>query len=535
MVRTLPFHGRNMSSILIGGINFLKYQMDLIILKSFIPESFLSLCILFQLIYNVKMVNNLNYNFPIIDKEVFYQTIFVIASLFFLYYNLKIEGFFPNYLFVNDESTRIIKIFVLLSCFFILSIVLQSFSLQTLNFFEFFIIFLLSLFSLLLLVSSSDLISFYLIIEMQSLCFYILSSFKRDSSFSSEAGLKYFISGAFISGIFLFGCTLLYGTLGTLNFNNLNLLFSFNLDLGHSVFELFVKIGALFITSTLLFKIACAPFHFWSPDVYDGSPLSSTIIFSITPKISLVYFFIKWISCLNLIFFDIENILLFCGIFSAFLGTFYSLSQKRLKKLIIYSSISQIGFIVTGLSLNTLNGHSAVLFFLFIYLITSILIWNHFSLFYLFQHNINSFNNRNSTSLFLSSLTNFFETNKIWAFSFLIIFFSIAGIPPLTGFLAKVLILSEVVNSQNILPAVLLIIISSISVFYYIRVIKILFFEPKISGSYYEKFQIVFFNSFLDYIYLSISFLLFLLLTTFFYPNIFLLFSQYLILNISGF
>jgi NADH:ubiquinone oxidoreductase subunit 2 (subunit N) len=97
---------------------------------------------------------------------------------------------------------------------------------------------------------------------MQSLCFYILSSFKRDSSFSSEAGLKYFISGAFISGIFLFGCTLLYGTLGTLNFNNLNLLFSFNLDLGHPVFELFVKIGVLFITSTLLFKIACAPFHF---------------------------------------------------------------------------------------------------------------------------------------------------------------------------------------------------------------------------------------------------------------------------------
>lgn len=533
MVRTLPFHGKNMSSILIGGRKLLKHSMDLILLKSFIPESFLSLCILFQLIYNVKLINNLKYNFPIIDKEVFYQTLFILGSLFFLYYNLKIEGFFSNYLFVNDESTRIIKIFVLLSCFFVLSIVLQSFSLQTLNFFEFFIIFLLSLFSLLLLVSSSDLISFYLIIEMQSLCFYILSSFKRDSSFSSEAGLKYFISGAFISGIFLFGCTLLYGTLGTLNLNHLNLLLSFDLYLGHPILSLFLKVGVLFITCTLLFKIACAPFHFWSPDVYDGSPLSSTIIFSIVPKISLIYFFIKWISCLNVFFFNIETILLFCGVFSAFLGTFYALSQKRLKKLIIYSSISQIGFIVAGLSLNSLNGHSAVLFFLFIYLITSILIWNHFSLFYSFQHKINFFNKKTSTSLFISSLTNFFSSNKIWAFSFLIIFFSIGGIPPLTGFLSKILILSEIVNSKDIIPSVLLIIISSISVFYYIRMIKIMFFEPKGIENYYERFQIVFFNSFLDNIYLSISFLLFLLLTIFFSPTIFLLFSQYLILNIS--
>lgn len=207
--------------------------MDAIILKSFIPEIFLSISILCQLIFNIKLINVPKYNYPIIDREVFYQTLFILVCLFFLYSNLKIEGFFSNFLFINDESSKILKMLTLFVCFFTLNIVFQSFSLQRLNFFEFFIIFLLSLFSLLLLISSSDLISFYLVIEMQSLCFYILASFKRDSAFSTEAGLKYFISGAFISGVFLFGSSLIYGVLGTLNFNAMNLLLAFPLSSSH--------------------------------------------------------------------------------------------------------------------------------------------------------------------------------------------------------------------------------------------------------------------------------------------------------------
>jgi NADH-quinone oxidoreductase subunit N len=205
------------------------------------------------------MINNLKYNYPIVDREVFYQTLFILISLFFLYSNLKIEGFFSNFLFINDESTRVIKMLVLVICFFTLTIVLQTFTLQKLNFFEFFIIFLLSLLSLLFLISCADLITFYLVIEMQALCFYILASFKRDSSFSTEAGLKYFISGAFISGFFLFGSSLIYLALGTLNFHALSILLAFPLSPELNYIVLF---GVLCVTSTLLFKIACAPFHF---------------------------------------------------------------------------------------------------------------------------------------------------------------------------------------------------------------------------------------------------------------------------------
>jgi NADH-quinone oxidoreductase subunit N len=226
---------------------------------------------------------------------------------------------------------------------------------------------------------------------------------------------------------------------------------------------------------------------------------------------------------------------LFCGLFSVFLGTFNALSQKRLKKLIIYSSIAQIGFLVAGLSTNTLGGFSAVIFFLITYIMTSILIWSHFSLFYSFQQNVSAFYERSSTSLFISSLTNFFSLNKLWSLSFIVIFFSIGGIPPLTGFLSKILILFEVINSGNILASALLIIISSISVFYYIRMVKIMFFEPKNLEKYYEKFQVIFYSPFLDTVYLISAFLLLGLVSIFFFPTYLLLLCQYIVLNISIF
>jgi NADH:ubiquinone oxidoreductase subunit 2 (subunit N) len=184
------------------------------------------------------------------------------VGLLFIISQLRIEGYISNFLFINDESTRTLKIALVIICIFILGIVQETFSLEKLNFFEFFTIFLIALLSLLLLISSSDLISFYLIIELQSLCFYVLASFKRDSSFSTEAGLKYFISGAFISGLFLFGCSILYGCLGTLNLNALNLIFSFSFVNFDYELKAAVLLAVMFITITLLFKIACAPFHF---------------------------------------------------------------------------------------------------------------------------------------------------------------------------------------------------------------------------------------------------------------------------------
>jgi len=505
--------------------------MDFLILKSFFPELFLSLSILLQLMFNARLVNNLSFNFPLFNKEIFWQTFFILLCVFLLLLNLKIEGFFSTFLFLNDESGRLIKLMFILSCLVVSFVLLRSFVLQSLNFFEYFSILLLSILSLLLLISSCDLISTYLVIEMQALCFYILASFRRNSAFSTEAGLKYFIAGAFISGIFLLGASLIYGSLGTLNFNALNLLLSFNLNEELIYIKMFSLIGILLITITLLFKVAAAPFHFWAPDVYEGAPLSSTIIFSILPKLVIFSFFIKWLCVISSLFYSIKDFFVVIGLFSVLIGTFFALSQKRMKRLIVYSSIAQIGFLVAALETGSISGFSSIFFFLVIYIISSILIWNHLTLFYNFQKIGNFFILKNISPFFLTSLSNLFKTNGLWAFSFLFLFFSIAGIPPFSGFLAKIFILFGLIESSQLVGSVFLILISAISVFYYIRVVKIVFFESKDLQDSTEQFQTTFNTGLFNYDYLIVSFSLFALIFLFFYPTLLMLGCQYTVLS----
>lgn len=498
--------------------------MDLIVLHSFIPEILLSFCILSQLVFNAFLITDVKYNFPLIEKEVLIQTAFFLVCLILLFLNLKIESFFSNFLFLNDYSSISVKRLILFSSFFILLILSRSFKLQKLNFFEYFNLFLLSIFSLLLLTNCSDMISVYLIIELQALAFYVLASFRRDSAFSTEAGLKYFIAGSFISGIFLFGCSLIYGVFGTLNFNSLLLLLSFPIE--NIKLYYLLLIGILLVTTTFLFKISAAPFHFWSPDVYEGAPLASTVIFSIVPKFALLHFFIKWLSIVSSSFIEISYILLFSGILSVLLGAFFAIRQKRLKRFILFSSIAQIGFIVCSLSLTSLNSIVAIYFFLFIYVITSIIVWSHVSIFYSFKEKISEFYNKTNTTLFLSNLSNFFKVNKLWSFSFIVIFFSIAGIPPLSGFLSKIFILFGLIEANQIMGAFVVVIISSISVFYYLRVIKILFFESKVSKLKIENSQIIFNSNLFNLDCLLISIGLFALMYLFFYPSYLLLACQ---------
>jgi len=356
--------------------------MDSDFLKAFLPEIFFSVVIFSQLLFNTTFVNKLIFNYPIITKEVISQIFFTFICLIFLYNNQCITGYFQNFLFVCDTGSICLKIvFITVSSAVFLLIVRGSF-LQEINFFEYFLLFLLSIFSLLLLINASDILSIYLIIEMQALCFYILASFKRNSSFSTEAGLKYFVAGSFISCIFLLGASLIYGSLGTLQLNSLSLLLSFDFSKDFDSIHLLVIFGVILITVTLLFKISAAPFHFWAPDVYEGSPLASTIIFSIIPKLSIFVFFIRWIFATSLIFLDINFLFLQIAVLSVFFGTFFAIKQKRVKRLIIYSSIAQVGFLIAPFFTLSIDGFAFIFFYLFIYLLTSTLVWGNLILFY---------------------------------------------------------------------------------------------------------------------------------------------------------
>jgi len=505
--------------------------MDSIIIKSFLPEIFFSFSIMIQLLYNMEIIGSHRFNFPILDREYSIQSFFILVIFFILVLNIKTFGFISNFTFVLDESSKWVKLMVTFYALCILNALFFAFRMQKLNFIEFKSLLLFSLLSIYLMISSFDLLSFYLTVEFQSLCFYVLASSKKNSSFSIESGLKYFLTGSLVSAILLLGCSLLYLCLGTLKLSDLSLIFQFGLSSYANHFLIPIYFGVICITVSILFKIACAPLHFWAPDVYEGAPVFATLIFSLLPKIAIVYFLIKWVNCFGVDFLFFKKLLFYIGLFSVILGTAYSLRQLRLKRLIIYSSIAQVGFIVAAISLSNLGGFSSSFFFINIYILNSLLIWYFLVFFYLNQYLVSKqISFYSVTPVYITSLSNFFFFNKNWALSLFAILFSIGGIPPLTGFLSKIIILLEVTSFLKPFYAFFFLIISSLSVFYYIRLIKIFFFEPT-----QIKQKNYLYCSFNDYVYTNSyifqSFLLFSLLAMFFYPNELILSCNYVLLS----
>jgi len=335
---------------------------------------------------------------------------------------------------------------------------------QKINNFEYFILLLCAVLGLMLLVSSFDLISLYLAIELQSLCLYVLAAAKKDSTFSTEAGLKYFILGSFSSGLLLFGISVIYGTVGTTNFENLSLLFAGSNEILSNL-ESSIIIGLVFISAAFFFKIAAAPLHMWSPDVYEGAPVSSTIFFAVIPKIAMFSVFLRLFQNVFSNFHDFFLLatVLF-AMFSVTIGSFVALKQKKIKRLLAYSSISHVGYMLLAFSANSIEGTQALFFYLIIYMVTSVVLWS-----LLLSVNTSTNTERSKTLVDLSYLS---TTNPLLAFTGLVAFFSLAGVPPLAGFYAKMTIFLTTISSSLIFASVFAILTSVISSYYYIRIIK---------------------------------------------------------------
>jgi len=502
--------------------------MDLVSLKSFFPEIFLTISAMAFLIFNTMFINTSVFNFPVLNRELFSQVFYILLCAFILNLNTDIESYSINFLFCNDLGSNSVKTLVFLTSLFALIPIYTSFRLQKLNFFEFFFFYLISIVSLLLLISVSDMLSAFLTIELQSFCFYILACFRRDSSFSTEAGLKYFILGSFFSGLFLMGCSLIYSICGTLNFLSLNILLTECLlsTIGYES-HFILLLGSFFIIVSLLFKVAAFPFHFWAPDVYDGSPLASTIVFAVLPKFSIFYFFLKFMSLIDL-FSEIKIILLISGVLSVAVSSFFALIQKKFKKLIIYSSLAQIGFIIGAISINHIDSFIAVFFFLIVYIMTSILVWANMSILHSFYSKLNNFEGRAHNTLYISALSSFFAFNKAWSFVNIIYFFSLAGIPPFIGFLSKFVIVVSLINKIDFFIPLVFLLVSAIGVFYYIRVLKIIFFEK----SNNIKINLIVFNdNYSSLENLIVSIFLFLILYFSFFPSFILNISSFIYFN----
>jgi NADH-quinone oxidoreductase subunit N len=444
---------------------------------SFLPEIFMTTCILGSLIYNTNLRNSANLNYPLFGYEIANQTFLI---LFFTFLLVSANGSFEfaSTLFVNNSGVSTIKQVVLLFAMFILPAISRAFKIENLNFFEYYILFMFSVLSLLFLTSCNDFLSAYLVLELQGLSFYVLAGFRRRSAYSTDAGIKYFLLGSFFSCVFLLGCSLLYACVGTLNFTNLRLVLAFTLITYSPNVGVYLFISISLILVSLLFKLAIAPFHFWAPDVYEGSPLASAIIYAVLPKISLLYFLSTFLILIGEQFFRFDTLLTMLGMYSMFFGLELALRQTRLKRLVIYSSVSQSGFFILALSLGEEGSGVAMFTFLFAYLLSTVLIWNLLIEFHASQQSTYDFCDKSVIApLHISDLSNFFQHNKVLAILLFALIFSIGGMPPSSGFLAKAMIIQELLMAGKLKASVFAIVIGAYTSFYYIRLIKVLFFE----------------------------------------------------------
>ena len=462
----------------------LNEHMDFILLqqnhfKMILPEVFLATSVLVITLHASLLATSRYFGFPLLMQSFNKLCLLVLALTFLLVQNNSII-FMLTYqnTFIFDVLTLNVKQIILISTFFCLIISENSLLKQQINNFEYFILILCAILGLMFLVSSYDMISLYLAIEMQSLCLYVLAASKKDSSFSTEAGLKYFILGSFSSALLLFGISILYGCTGTTNFDNFYLFFS-ELDL-----ETFALTGitekALFcISAAFFFKIAAAPFHMWVPDVYEGSPTSSTIFFAVIPKIVLFSVFLRLFQTIFGVFEETFLIvLMLVSISSVLIGSFAALRQKKLKRLLAYSSVSHVGYLLLAFSANSLEGTQSLFFYLVIYMITSLCLW---SVIVSLDTSVNK--DKSKTLVDLAFIANM---NPILGFTGMIAFFSLAGVPPLAGFFAKMEIFISALSASLFFTSFVAILSSVVSSFYYIRLIKTMYFETRKSNIFFS-------------------------------------------------
>tara|TARA_B100000427_G_scaffold53555_1_gene41323 strand:- start:603 stop:2063 length:1461 start_codon:yes stop_codon:yes gene_type:complete len=370
-------------------------------------------------------------------------------------------GFYE--LVVTDRLATYLKSLILFSAIIVLIISEKYRSIENLYIFEYPLLILFSILGMLVMLSSNDFITLYLGLELQSLALYVLASTKKDSLKSSEAGLKYFILGALASGFFLFGASLLFGITGTTSYTVL----SFN-TLNPNEVSLLLIFSVVLIISSIAFKLSIAPFHMWTPDVYEGAPTSITAFFAIVPKIAAIGVLMR---ILYIALIDIHvvwlQLVLVLGLLSIFIGAFGALLQKNIKRLMAYSAISNIGYIFLALSLGSQLGLEASLIYITVYSISSIGVFTF----------ILSMEKDNIMLDEIASFSGLSKSNPFFAVCLSILLLSMAGLPPLAGFIAKFYVFKAVVISGYMWIAVIGIIGSVISAYYYLNIIKVMYLD----------------------------------------------------------
>ena len=386
--------------------------------------------------------------------------IFLISAIILYFTPFEIQTN-VNGIFVRDTFSKFFQILILLSVSCLLFMSKQY--LQKNNLFkpEYPILIIFSTLGMMIMISSNNFLLLYLGLEIQSLSLYVVSSFRRDNYKSTEAGLKYFILGSLSSGLMLFGISLIYGSTGSINFEIISSM------INYEGFFPGIVAGLVFLICGFAFKASAVPFHMWTPDVYEGSPTPVTAFFATVPKLAAVGVLLRVLfDCFGPIVESWQQVIIIISVLSMFLGSVAAIGQNNIKRLMAYSSIGHIGFVLMGVASGTDKGISAVLIYMVLYIIMNIGV-------FVFILNME----RNGVAVTtINSLNMYNNVSKSQTLFLTILLFSLAGIPPLAGFFGKFFIFNAAINAGLSWLAVMGGIASVIAAFYYLRIVYLMYF-----------------------------------------------------------
>ena len=369
-------------------------------------------------------------------------------------------------MFIDDPFARFAKVTILLSAAAVLAMSRDYMQRRDLLRFEYPVLVALATVGMMMMVSAGDLMALYMGLELQSLALYVIASLRRDSVKSTEAGLKYFMLGALSSGLLLYGASLVYGFAGTTLFSGILSTLSGDIPLG-------LLFGLVFVLSGLAFKISAAPFHMWTPDVYEGAPTPVTAFLATAPKMAAMALFGRVVhDAFGAIPGDWGQVVAALAVVSMFLGAVAAIGQRDIKRLMAYSSISHMGFALMGLASGTAEGVQAMLIYMAIYVTMNI---GTFAFILSMEKD-----GRPVTSI--DSLNMYSKREPLRALAMLVLMFSLAGVPPTVGFFGKFYVLKAAVDGGMAWLAILGVVASVIGAFYYLRIVFYMYFGKEGEG-----------------------------------------------------
>ncbi|GAA2816855.1 NADH dehydrogenase subunit N [Aminobacter aminovorans] len=369
--------------------------------------------------------------------------------------------------FISDPFARFMKFLTLLGAAVTLIMSVGFAKAEKFDKFEFPVLVLLATLGMLLMISANDMLALYLGLELQSLALYVIAAINRDNVRSTEAGLKYFVLGALSSGMLLYGISLVYGYTGHTSFE------AIAAALAGGERQLGLVFGLVFVLAGLCFKISAVPFHMWTPDVYEGAPTPVTAFFAAAPKMAAMALIVRvTMGAFEPIGTDWQQIIVFVSIASMALGAFAAIGQKNIKRLMAYSSIGHMGYALVGLAANSEAGVRGVVIYMLIYLVMTL---GTFAF-------ILAMRRKDGNVEQISDLAGLSSTNPVMATILTILMFSLAGIPPLAGFWGKWYVFLAAINANLYALAIIGVLASVVGAFYYLRVIKIMWFDEPAGG-----------------------------------------------------